>query len=61
MRPSAGSNAIVSSAIVQLTPSALRPTWRFISRVVSSTRKTPAYPSRNGTTAELKMLFERGS
>ena len=28
---------------------------------VSSTRKTPAKPSPKGTTAELKMLFERGS
>src|SRR5664279_999357 len=31
----------------------------FITRVVSSTRKTPAKPSPNGTTAELKMLFAR--
>jgi hypothetical protein len=28
---------------------------------VSSTRNTPAYPSPNGTTAELKMLFARGT
>ena len=31
-----------------------------MTRLVSSTRKTPAKPSPNGTTAELKMLFARG-
>jgi hypothetical protein len=30
-------------------------------RLRSSTRKTPAKPSPYGTTAELKMLFDRGS
>ena len=40
-------------------PSPLNPAWTFMMRVVSSTRKTPANPSPNGTTAELKMLFDR--
>ena len=48
------------SSISQSIPSALRPAWMFIVRAVSSIRKTPAKPSSNGTTAELKMLFERG-
>jgi len=38
---------------------AAEPAWMFMMRVVSSTRKTPAKPSSNGTTAELKMLFDR--
>ena len=49
----------VGCSIFQSMPSRLNPAWRFMIRVVSSTRKTPAKPSPNGTTAELKMLFDR--
>ena len=59
MRGSAPSHLIVSSSMSQFTPSLLRPVWRSIWREVSSTRNTPAKPSPNGTTAELKMLFAR--
>ncbi len=53
--------AIGCSSMSQSIPSQLRPAWMFIVREVSSMRKTPAKPSRYGTTAELKMLFERGT
>src|ERR1035437_11090838 len=59
MRESVATHVIVSSLMLQFTPSRLRPVWRSIWREVSSTRKTPAKPSPKGTTAELKMLFER--
>ena len=59
-RPPAGTRSATRPSR-QSIPSALRPAWRFISRDRSSTRKTPANPSPNGTTAELKMLFERGN
>ena len=55
-----GAKTIGCSSISQSMPSALRPEWMFIVRVLSSMRKTPAKPSSKGTTAELKMLFERG-
>src|SRR5450759_809811 len=51
---------MASISMFQLTPSRLLPACRFISRVVSSTRNTPAYAPSNGTTAELKMLLDRG-
>jgi len=47
--------------MAQAIPSALRPAWTFIVRDRSSTRNTPANASPNRTTAELKMLLERGS
>ena len=50
-----------AGSIRQATPSSLKPAWMFIVRVLSSTRKTPAKAPSKGTTAELKMLFERGS
>src|SRR5450759_3537013 len=59
MRESVATHVIVSSLMLQFTPSRLRPVWMSIWREVSSTRKTPAKPSPKGTTAELKMLFER--